>query len=64
MSGRTGSVAHVAESTDGDTDALIVFVDGDNGERVWIAGRDGHERESTRASQVFRAALEHVNTAA
>ena len=31
ISGRTGGVAHVAESTDGDANTLIVFVDAGEG---------------------------------
>ena len=31
ISGRTGGVAHVAESTDGDANALIVLVDAGEG---------------------------------
>ena len=36
MSGRTGGVAHVAESTDGDSDALVVFIDAGKGGWLWI----------------------------
>lgn len=63
ISGRTGGVAHVAESTDGNADALVVLVDADEGGWLWIVWRDWHG-EKKSASQVYIAARLHVNTAA
>jgi hypothetical protein len=57
ISGRTGSVAHVAESADGDAYAFVILIDCcEERGMLFVVLRDWHEE---RASQVYYRACEY-----